>query len=377
MHKSKTPVRLIIGAFAASSFFVRRRLPNHIGRILVSLYYEGLGDTILLTPLIANLRVLYPKASITLTIPAAYAPLYAKRPYGVIAVPYDRRDHATFFALKTEGPYDLAVIPLENRQAWLARAVGARWIRAFEGDDWYYRLPVDEAVPYPLLMEPVSDIWARLAGADRTATYNPADWPAPALDQQLDQRGPYVVLHLTSSSAVRDWEPGSWRIVANELAGRGYRVVLTTGPGQGHAAEAVDPEGRYVRYPGTLSLAALWHLLARARLLVAPDTGVAHLAKLTQTPSVVLFGQCDPAFYDPGLFWQGTPYRGLLLANIGCRDQSWYAKRAGVLAGLRRCMRGLEECNNDRRCMRDLAPDYVLDAIWDVLNKGHYSHISH
>lgn len=365
---SKTPTRLFIGAFAAKHSLSRRRLPASIKSILVSLYYEGLGDTLLLTPLIANLRRLYPGAVITLTIPPRYAALYAKRPYGLVPIPYDRRDRRTFFALRAGGPYDLAVIPFENRQAWLARAAGARWIRAFEGDAWHYRLPIDEAISYPRTIEPVSDMWARLSGLDRPAVYDPADWPAPTPEQQTHYQDPYVVLHLTSSSPVRDWEPGHWRVVADELTRRGFTVILTTGPGQGHVAAAVDPEKRYVQCPGNLGLATFWHLLARAKLLVVPDTGIAHLAKLTLTPTVVLFGQCDPAFYDPGRFWAGLPYRGLLLPNISCRDQPWYARRSGVLAELKRCMRSLEECKNEKRCMRDLTTDYVLSAIWGVLS---------
>ena len=187
-RNSKTPTRLIIGAFAATQFLARRASPHRVNRILVSLYYEGLGDVILLTPLIANLRKLYPGASIVLTIPPAYAPLYAKHPYGLTAIPYDRRDPTTFFALRDSGPYDLAVVPFENRQAWLARAAGARWVRGFEGDKWHYRLPVDELVPYPPKIEPVSDMWARLAGGDGSAVYDPADWPAPPPRPTLDTR---------------------------------------------------------------------------------------------------------------------------------------------------------------------------------------------
>lgn len=369
-RNSKTPTRLIIGAFAARQFLARRASPHRVNRILVSLYYEGLGDVILLTPLIANLRKLYPGASIVLTIPPAYAPLYAKHPYGLTAIPYDRRDPTTFFALKDSGPYDLAVVPFENRQAWLARAAGARWVRGFEGDKWHYRLPVDELVPYPPKIEPVSDMWARLAGGDGSAVYDPADWPAPPLDQPLTHDGSFAVLHLAASSPVRDWEPDRWRAIADWLTRRGLTVILTTGPGQGHIAEAVDPEKRHVQYRGTLGLADLWNLLAEARLLIVPDTGIAHLAKLTRTPTVVLFGQCDPAFYDPGRFWQGMAYQALLVPDISCRDQPWYLRRRGVLAGLRRCMRGADECINDRRCMRDLTPGLVLDAAQKVLDQA-------
>ena len=40
-------------------------------------------------------------------------------------------------------------------------------------------------------------------------------------------------------------------------------------------------------------------LVAAARLLVSPDTGVAHLATAFGTPSVVLFGPTPPARWGP------------------------------------------------------------------------------
>lgn len=367
-RKHKTPTRLAIGALIARQAFVLRRRPKGAPkRILVSLYFEGLGDIILLTPLIATLHGLYPTAAITLTMPEAYLPLYAGRPYNVTAVAYDRHNVKTVWDLKRNGPYDLAIVPLANRQAWLARAVGARWIRGFVGDRWYYRLPIDELIPYPGSIAPFSDMWTHLAKEAVGAIYDKSDWPAPPLDQDLAIRGPYAVLHLAASSAVRNWEPHLWRRLAVALAERGLTIALTTGTNQSKLIHEVDPGGCYRHYPGNLSLAGLWHLLSDARLLVVPDTGVAHLAKLTQTPTVVLFGQCAPALYDPGRFWAGMPYRAITVADVPCRDQTWFADRPGVLGNLKRCMRSLEDCHHNRICMRDLRVDDVISAARELL----------
>ncbi len=368
-RRHKTPTRLAIAALTAAQAIVLRHRPRGTPtRVLVSLYFEGLGDILLLTPLIAALHALYPTATIILTMPEAYVPLYDRHPYNVTAVAYDRHDIKTLWSLKRNGPYDLAIVPLANRQAWLARAVGARWIRGFVGDRWYYRLPIDELVPYPKSIVPFSDMWTELAGGRVDARYDKADWPMPPLTQNCVIQGPYVVLHLAASSAVRNWEPDHWAQLAAMLAERGFTVALTTGANQSDLIQEIDPHGRYRHYPGTLSLTELWHLLSGARLLVVPDTGIAHLAKLTQTPTVVLFGQCDPALYDPGRFWAGMPYRAVAVAGVACRDQAWFTDRPGVLGNLKRCMRSLADCHQDRVCMRSLAADTVMGAAQELLD---------
>src|SRR5207302_1772315 len=104
-----------------------------------------LGDTIMLTPLIAKCRERWPEAEIVLTCDVPYVGLYAQRPYGVHVMPYDPRDASSLRPLLNERGFDLALIPGDNRLSWLARALDARWIVAFAGDRPAYKdWPVDE-----------------------------------------------------------------------------------------------------------------------------------------------------------------------------------------------------------------------------------------
>ena len=87
----------------------------------------------MLTPLVAKLRARHPAADIVMAVPEAYAPLYARAPYGLRAIGWDpRRPHAS--PLWRERGFDLALVPGDNRMSWLALALGARWIVAFAGD---------------------------------------------------------------------------------------------------------------------------------------------------------------------------------------------------------------------------------------------------
>ena len=89
-----------------------------------------------------------------------------------------------------------------------------------------------------------------------------------------------------------------WAEVARQLPGR---VLVTAGPGEQDRAAAVAagaglPPDAVV---SGLPLPELTGLVAGARLLLASDTGVAHLATAVGTPSVVLFGPVPPALWGP------------------------------------------------------------------------------
>ena len=109
----------------ARALLLRRRaraLPPNPRRILIA-HQLLLGDTLMLTPLLKKLRARYPDADIAMTVPTAIAPLYATRPYGVRALPFDPRQSAA--ALYAETPFDMAFVPGDNRYAWLAAAMRA------------------------------------------------------------------------------------------------------------------------------------------------------------------------------------------------------------------------------------------------------------
>ena len=109
------------------------RAPRAPRRILVA-HHLLLGDTLMLTPLLAKCRALWPDAELVMTCPPPFVGLYATAPYGVRVLPYDPADVASLGGLRREPPFDLALVTGDNRLQWLARALGARWIVAFAGD---------------------------------------------------------------------------------------------------------------------------------------------------------------------------------------------------------------------------------------------------
>jgi ADP-heptose:LPS heptosyltransferase len=338
----------------------RRHKPSTPRRVLIA-HHLLLGDTLMLTPLIAKLRERYPAAEVVMVAPTAIAPLYEKRPYDVIAWPFDPHQPATVSAMFKQPGFDLAFVPGDNRHAWLAAALGARWIVAHAGDRPAYKnWPVDELVPYPSSPAAWGDMVAALVDGPPPTSYRPSDWPAPSFKPFDLPPKPYAVLHIGTSTPLKQWEPEKWRVVTKALQAQGLTIALSGGKNEGHIVRGVISDASHLNYAEKLDLPQLWALIANAELLVCPDTGVAHLGRATNTPTVALFGPGSALICGAGDFWRASPYRAVTIDDFPCRDQKILFRRE--LPWVRRCGRGLSECSAPR-CMQAIQPDAVLSAV--------------
>jgi hypothetical protein len=91
----------------------------------------------------------------------------------------------------------------------------------------------------------------------------------------------------------------------------------------------------------------------RARLLVCPDTGIAHLGRIVGVPTVTLFGPGSAVICGPGEFFATCPGVRSRRSPFPCRDQTiqffrevpWArdasaSSREGPGAAAPRCMEG-------------------------------------
>jgi ADP-heptose:LPS heptosyltransferase len=98
---------------------------------------------------------------------------------------------------------------------------------------------------------------------------------------------------------------------------------------------------------------------------VALDTGVMHLAKLTVTPTVALFGPGSQVLFGPGEYWRANPLRAVTIDPFPCRDQRTVFKRE--LDWVRRCQRSTDECAAPR-CMHAIDAAMVESAAAELLS---------
>jgi ADP-heptose:LPS heptosyltransferase len=237
-----------------------------------------------------------------------------------------------------------------------------------DGDrPWSKNVLMDELRPYDREPRAWGDMVAELVDGDDPPPFARQQWPAPAAAAFNPPRAPYAVLHVGASSALKRWPAGRWLDLASHLEGRGMAVAWSGDAHDAALVRSIDPSGRYASYAGQLDLAQMWHLLAGAALLVAPDTGIAHLGRVVMRPTVALFGPGSATLCAPGTFWANAPWRAVGVDPFPCRDQRLLFRRE--VDWVRRCARTTDECE-EPRCMNAIPVDEVIRAIDELLRQN-------
>ena len=214
--------------------------------------------------------------------------------------------------------YDVALDfqGLWKSAAW-ARLAGARRVLGY---DRHWRregasvLLVPERVTPPPSLAHVIDKNLALLRALGIEAAGARTFPLPPLERQSaavgaglrqlainnDDSDALVVLNPGGGWSGKLWPAARFGELARALRLRGFRALVTWGPGEEDLAERVvaASDGAAVRcFPTTLL--ELGALARRARLFVAADTGPLHLACALGAPVVALFGPTDPARNGP------------------------------------------------------------------------------
>lgn len=158
--------------------------------------------------------------------------------------------------------------------------------------------------------------------------YDPKQWYArklgavplkPPLNLSLfaqppDLRSPYVVLAPFATRINRTWEAHNWRLLARELTAAGYGVIALDGPGQSERCKALDVEYFWGQPPAWVA-----NVCRHAALLIACDSGLAHVGGLLGTPTLVLLAQQIPEAY---FSMTGNAFMVPNQPCVGCRFQT-------------------------------------------------------
>lgn len=111
----------------------------------------------------------------------------------------------------------------------------------------------------------------------------------------------YVCVHPGARDTRRWWSPANFAQVADAIAEKGYRIVLTgTEIDRSTVNEvAAKMKSRPVDLTGKTELGTLALLIKNSKMLLSNDTGVSHIAAAMSTPSVVIFLASDPTRWAP------------------------------------------------------------------------------
>ena len=143
-----------------------------------------------------------------------------------------------------------------------------------------------------------------------------------ALWQQLGLSGdqPVIALHPGSGSTRKNWPAERFASVVARLAAYNVVTLLLAGPADATAeARVAALAGASVRRAPPATLDRLAALLGRCHAYLGNDSGITHLAALTGTPTVAVFGPTDPTV------WRPLGQRTRVVRAAGQGDTAWPA----------------------------------------------------
>lgn len=357
----------------------------------VSLLIRGvnwLGDAVMTTPALAQLRKALPQTRLTLLTPAKLADLWRHHPAldAVVAAQPDENPWRVGRRLRPLGFDAALVLPNSPRSAlecWLSGAavrVGfARPLRS-----WLLTDPVPPRRESIRMRKPsTAEIRRRLRIYPRRPRLETSpgtvhhcldylalaarfgadpNWVPPILEvtdsevasartrHGLDDRTPWLALNPGAEyGPAKRWPAPRFAAVAKNVAHiTGCRWVILGGAGDGTlAAEIASAVPGSIDLAGKTTLRELLAVLRAVRILLTNDTGPMHVAAAVGTPVVVPFGSTSPEMTGPGI--PGDPRHRLLITEAPCAP----------------CF--LRTCPIDFRCMLGISEDVVTRAVLDAL----------
>jgi len=365
---SRTPSRLallLMIVIQSWQWLLPRKKPQ-VPQTIWVIHQLLLGDTLMLTGLLAKLRQNYPHATILMIANPAFANLYQSQPYGVQYWGYQPRSLRSFIQIFSLPRPDWALIPGDNRYGWLAFVRGAKWLIGFAGDrPAYKQICFDELLALPSQPIAVTDMMQQLCQGEDAKPYQAKHWQLhnkytlPTIPMLTDSKD-YILFHIGAKSAIKHWSTQNWIALAEYFKQHNKQVVLSAAAGETQQLDEINAVMNLPSYRANLSLVQLIEVMQKAQLIICVDNGIGQLAKVIATPTVCLFGAGSTTLFAEAKFWQDSPYQSVTTA-MECRNTQLLFKRK--ITWIQTCNRSVQNCLHDEPiCMDNISVKQVIQA---------------
>jgi predicted lipopolysaccharide heptosyltransferase III len=290
---------------------------NNVKRVLL-VRLRSIGDTVLTTPSLFALKRFLPHASIDILLEDWVAPVLEGFPHVDSVITLERKSTSARARVARQlraNNYDVVYnLHGGTTATLLTRATGAKHRVGYQTYQ-YARL-------HNHLSPSSSLLWARdkthsveqqlaLLGwtgvpvSDRPPTEVAVTSEASAaVAGRLQLAGladvPFAVIHPAAAFATKQWAAAKFGLLAEDLRSKGLAVIAITTANEKSVIEEMNKNtATEVNAFTDLTLPEITALLARARVFIGNDSGIAHIAAAVKAPSVVIFGSSNTAHWRP------------------------------------------------------------------------------
>lgn len=306
-----------------------------------------MGDHVLAVPFYRELRRLYPSASVTLLIADACAglPIPVSFDETISLSPLERKRPKKIAHRLSGKIFDLAItLPASLSSAaslWLA---GIPVRVGFAGGASQVFLTASLAWRGRESRLHKSDLYLELLEwfSGRSCERDTFTASAPT------KREPRIVLAPGASISLREWPYFPELIQSLRREFPGFRLTVVGASTDRKWGSLLGRAGAIENRIGETSLSELTELMRASSLVIANDSGAAHVsATLAHTPTVVLFGPGDPKYVAPR-----GPVETVHVEGLSCRPCESARCRGPY---------------GYQRCLKDLPVEAVLQAVHRAL----------
>jgi len=336
----------------------------------------GIGDTIQFTPVVKNLKKLFPGAEITVVTGSSVSKdVFTGSPYVSRVYVLEKRSLSAWMSflmkLRLEaGSFD-AILAAVGIPSFIPLFLGPRLVVAFNDrsrggtkgkTEWVTlarNLSLNEVQECLRLLRPLGlesyDDETDLFMSDDDKRFASSIWR----ESNLEDRYPVFTVHTRCDTMEKQWKQTHFAKLIRSLI-EFYphsAAILVGGPGEDvrSIVNLVGDRTRLVDLTGRTTLLETSAVVQRSHLLISNDSAVTHAAASVNTPVVVLFGPTDPRRVKP---WNPKGIVRVLASDIGCRP--CYL----IYSGSVYCRYGDE----DIRCMDAITPGMVIREVKTMID---------
>lgn len=323
--------------------------------------FSSLGDVVLSTVLLPNIRKHWPQAEISVLTRQAYVAVFDRNPHidHVFVFDASRQSFSDLTKEIRESGYDVIFDLQNNWKSWLIRVIsGAKRTVVVNKATLWRRLLVWFKWRHPMLSHSVRErILDCLKPFEvpviNTETQLFATDPGPVLQTfSIDSNVKLIGIAPGAKHATKRWTVEGFADAANRLAALpGVMLVILGDKSDRDVAQQVSQRLAVpsVNMAGFTSLPELNSVISKLSFLLTNDSGIMHMAEAHNVPLVALFG---PTVREFGF----VPYRKtsrVVETRLSCRPCT---------------LHGSDVCPlQHHNCMKDIDVNAVLYATSDLL----------
>lgn len=278
--------------------------------------FAAIGDALLASTLIGDLKKAYPHLKITIFATSANAGVFNLIGGwdNLVMVPITQ----PWAAIRQVRAHPVDIL-LDTSQwtrigALICALSGAKWTLGFRTTGQDRHFSYDCVVDHSPKTHELNNFRALLAPFElKSASIPQIDLAVLDGINCLNIKQPYLVFHPWASGnhfELREWPLQSWVGLANRVIKAGYGLLITGGPTDVARADKLlaeitqsHPEpleqGVLTSLAGKVDLATTAAYILKSAGVVSVNTGTMHLAALLDAPLVALHGPTDPGRWGP------------------------------------------------------------------------------